>query len=45
MGSYGDVVDLVRVSDLDFDAFAEWREELGEDDLLIPDWFVAAFLD
>lgn len=43
--SYGNVVDLIRVSYLDLHAFAERREQLGEDDLLVPDWFVAALLD
>lgn len=45
MGSYGNVVDLIRVSYLDLHAFAEWREQLSEDDLLVPDWFIAALLD
>lgn len=44
MGSDGDVVDFVRVSDLDLDALAERREELREDDLLVPNRFVAALL-
>ena len=45
MGSYGDVVDFIRVPYLDLHAFAERREQLGEDDLLVPDRFVAALLD
>lgn len=45
MGSDGDVVDFVRVSDLDLDALAERREEFCEDDLLVPNGLVAAFLD
>lgn len=45
MGSDGDVVDFVRVSDLDLDALAERREELSEDDLLVPNGLVAALLD
>lgn len=45
MGSYGDVVDLIRVPYLDLHAFAEWREHLGEHDLLIPDGLIAALLD
>lgn len=45
MGSYGDVVDLIRVSDLDLDAFAERGKELGEDHLFVPDRLIAAFLD
>lgn len=45
MGSDGDVVDLVRVSDLDLDAFAEWWEKLCEDDLLVPNGLVTALLD
>lgn len=44
MGSDGDVVHLIRVTDLDLHPFAERREELGEDNLLVPDGFVAAFL-
>lgn len=43
--SDGHVVDFVRVSDLDLDALAERREELREDDLLVPNGFVAALLD
>lgn len=45
VGSDGHVVDFVRVSDLDLDALAERREELREDDLLVPNGFVAALLD
>lgn len=45
MGSYGNIVDLIGVSDLDLDTFAKWREQLSEDDLLIPDGFVATLLD
>lgn len=45
VGSDGDVVDLVRVPYLDFDALAQRREELGENHLLVPDGFVTAFLD
>lgn len=45
VGSYGDIVDLVRIPYLDFDALAQWREELGEDHLLVPDGFITAFLD
>ena len=45
MGSNGDIVDLVWVPYLDFDALAERREELGEDHLLVPDGFITAFLD
>lgn len=45
MSSYGNVVDLIRVSYLDLKAFAEWREELGEDDLLVPDRLITALLD
>lgn len=45
MGSDGDVIDFVRVSDLDLDALAERREELSEDDLLVPNGLVAALLD
>lgn len=45
MGSDGDVIDFVRVSDLDLHAFAEWREELREDDLLVPNGLVAALLN
>lgn len=45
VGSDGDVIDFVRVSDLDLDALAERREELSEDDLLVPNGLVAALLD
>ena len=45
VGSDGDVVDLIRVSDLDLHAFAKRREHLSEDDLLIPDGLIAALLD
>lgn len=45
MGSNGDVVDFVRVSDLDLDALTERREELREDDLLVPNGLIAALLD
>lgn len=45
MSSDGDVVDFVRVSDLDLDALTERREELREDDLLIPNGLIAALLD
>lgn len=45
MGSNSNIIDLVWVSYLDFDALAERREELGEDHLLVPDGFIAAFLD
>lgn len=45
MRSYGDVVDLIGVPDLDLHAFAERREHLGEYDLLVPHGLVAALLD
>ena len=45
MGSYGDVVDLIRVSYLDLQAFAERGEQLGEDHLLVPDGLITALLD
>lgn len=45
VGSYGDIVDLVWIPYLDSDALAQWREELGEDHLLVPDGFRTAFLD
>lgn len=45
VGSYGNVVDLIWVSYLDLDTFAEWREQLGEDNLLVPDRFIATLLD
>lgn len=45
MGSNGNISDLIRVSYLDLQAFAKWREQLSEDDLLIPDWFITALLD
>lgn len=43
--SYGNIIDLIRVSYLDFYSFAKWREKLSEDDLLVPDWFIAALLN
>lgn len=43
--SYGDIVNLVGVSNLDLDAFAEGREHLCEDDLLVPSGLVAALLN
>jgi len=45
VGSYGNVIDLIRVSYLDLDPFAERRDQLCEDDLLIPDRFITALLD
>lgn len=45
VGSYGNIVDLIRVPYLDLQALAERREELSEDDLLVPDRFIAALLD
>lgn len=45
VGSYGDVIDLIRVSYLDLQAFAERREQLCEDHLLVPNGFITAPLD
>lgn len=45
MRSYGNVVDFVRVSYLDLDAFAERRKHLSEDHLLVPDGLITALLD
>ncbi|TNN64464.1 hypothetical protein EYF80_025315 [Liparis tanakae] len=45
VGSYGDIIDLIRVSYLDLQAFAERREQLGEDQLLVPNGFITAPLD
>lgn len=45
MSSYGNIIDLIRVPYLDLHAFAEWRKQLSEDDLLVPDRFITAFLD
>lgn len=45
MGSYGNIIDFIWVPYLDLYPFAERREQLGEDDLLIPYWFITAFLD
>lgn len=44
VGANGHIVDLVRVPDLHLHALAEWREQVSKDDLLIPEWLVAAFL-
>lgn len=44
VGADGHIVDLVRVPDLHLHALAEWREQVNKDDLLIPEWLVAAFL-
>lgn len=45
MGPYGNIIDLIRVSYLDLQPFAERREQLSEDDLLVPDWLITALLD
>lgn len=45
VGSDCNVIDLIGVSYLDFQTFAERREQLSEDQLLVPDWFIAALLD
>lgn len=45
MRSYGNVVDFVRVSYLDLDAFAERRKHLSEDHLLIPNRLITTLLD
>lgn len=36
VGADGHIIDLVRVPDLHLHAFAEWGEQVCEDDLLIP---------
>jgi hypothetical protein len=35
------VIDAIRVAKLYLDTTAQWRKHLGEDDLLVPDGFVA----
>lgn len=44
MGANGHVIDLVGVSDLHLHAFAEWGKQVCKDDLLIPQWLIAALL-
>lgn len=44
MGTNGHIIDFVRVSDLDLYPLAQWREHFCEDDLLIPEGLIAAFL-
>lgn len=44
MGTNGHIIDFVRVSDLDLDPLAQRGEHFREDDLLVPQWLIAAFL-
>lgn len=45
MSPDGHIVHFIGVPDLDLHALAERWELLGEDDLLVPDGFIAALLD
>lgn len=45
MSSYGNVVNLVTIPDLNFHAFTQGWEHLSEDDLLIPSRLIGPLLD
>ena len=45
MRSYGNVVDLIRIPELEFHPLAQRGKHLSENNLLVPDGLIAALLN